>query len=418
MKVLYLCHRIPFPPDKGEKIRAFHQLVAMSARHEVDLFTLADDAGDFDRRSELRKYCANVTVARINPTFARLRAIPYLLTSRPLTLPCFNSAELRAGVRDAMARRGYDRIFVYCSAMAQYVDWPSKIPVVVDFVDVDSNKWSQYAERSRFPLSLVYAREGRRLEEYEARVAEQANCVLLTTEREARIARRIAPAARVCVVPNGVDADFFSPGPPLDADPPSRNIVFVGDMAYYPNQDAAIFFAKTVLPLVRRSAPDARFQIVGRNPSASVLALREIAGVEVTGFVPDVRPYLRGSAVAVAPFSMAAGIQNKILEAMACAVPVVATPRTVQGLSERLAACVAAHEEAPDIAAAVARYLLDPALARRVGDQSRAEVVAGYSWSAALDYLMELVENPGAAAAHPGSEPPVARELAANPGRR
>ena len=163
MRVLYLCHRIPYPPDKGEKIRAYHQLRAIAARHEVDLFTLADDAGDLSYQSALAASCHQLTVARLHPKLARLRALPFLLTSTPLTVPYFYSAELQAEIRKALLRRSYDRIFVYCSAMAQYVQSIDSIPILMDLVDVDSDKWTQYAAYTKLPLSAVYRREARAL---------------------------------------------------------------------------------------------------------------------------------------------------------------------------------------------------------------------------------------------------------------
>jgi polysaccharide biosynthesis protein PslH len=401
MKVLYLCHRTPYPPDKGEKIRAFHQLAAMAERHEVDLFTLAHESEELTHRIELERYCRSVTVSRIHPRFARLRSLPYLMTNAPLTVPYFHSAELHAQVRHAMLRRSYDRIFIYCSSMAQYVDLTGGIPALIDFVDVDSDKWTQYAGRVRFPFSAVYRREGRRLREYERRIAESASCILVTTEREARLAKEISPSARVHVVANGVDTDHFRP--PADAsNAVGRTIIFVGDMAYFPNQDAVISFVKNVLPLVQRSVPDTSFLIVGRNPSPSVQALRQIAGVEVTGYVPDVRTFLAKARVSVAPFSMAAGIQNKILESMACGVPVVGTPRAIQGLSNGVAQLVETGEDAAQLAEALVGLLRDPEFARRRGMEGRRQVTADYSWRTALDYLLQVLEHPTADDLHPG----------------
>ncbi len=401
MNVLYLCHRIPFPPDKGEKIRAFHQLAAIAERHSVDLFTLSDEGNCEAARKELGRYCRNVTVAGINPRLGRLLSLPYLLTKKPLTLPYFYSAELQTKVRQALAGRSYDRIFVYCSAMAQYVDPAYGIPTLVDFVDVDSDKWAQYAGRSRFPFSLVYRREGRRLREFERKIGESASCILISTEREARLAGEFIPPSRIRVVSNGVDTDFFA-APAGEAGPRGPGIIFVGDMAYFPNQDAAIFFAREVLPLVRKTVPEASFTVVGRNPSPNVRALAQIPGVEVTGYVSDVRTYLAKALVSVAPFSIAAGIQNKILEAMACEVPVVGTPRAVQGLSSGVAGLVETGEGATQLAERVVRFLKEPGFARERGRESRRQVLDDYSWRAASDSLLQLIETPGTESRDPG----------------
>ena len=393
MRILYLCHRIPYPPDKGDKIRAFHQLRALASRHEIDLFTLADDPADLQHRSALEKYCRQVTVARLNPRLARLGSIPYLLTSRALTLPYFRSAGLARQVRNCMAERSYDRIFVYCSAMAQYVEEVGKIPIVTDLVDVDSDKWTQYATFTKFPFSAIYRREGRALERYERRVCERSAAVVVTTHREARLVRGIAPAARVHVVPNGVDTRFFSQEAfPREA--PGPVIGFTGDMSYFPNQEAVTFFAGKVLPLIRQSVPEARFVIVGRSPNSAVEALAQQPGVEVTGWVADVRAHLARMSVSVAPFSIAAGIQNKILEAMAYELPVVATSRAMQGLTPAAAVAVETADTPEAMAAAVVRLLLDPERARECGRQGRLLIADEYNWERALDRVLQLVENP------------------------
>ena len=331
---------------------------------------------------------------RVHPKLARLRSLPFLLTGKPLTLPYFYSAALQAQIHQALFLHSYDRIFVYCSAMAQYVDSIDGIPVVMDFVDVDSDKWMQYAAVKRFPLSVVYRREGRALRAYERKLCEKASCIVVTTEREAQLVRQIEPAARVHVVPNGVDTSYFDPQTvPRVAGAPTA--IFTGDMSYFPNEEAVIYFARSVFPLIRRSVAGARFLIVGRNPGPKVQKLRHIEGVEVTGFVPDVRTYLARAQVAVAPFMIAAGIQNKILEAMAYGLPVVATPRTAQGLSADVADMVEMGSTAEELASKIVLLLRDFPLARSRGMESRRRVADHYSWDCALEQLLQLLENPG-----------------------
>ena len=217
MRILYLCHRIPYPPNKGDKIRAFQQVRAIAARHEVDLFTLADDAADMAHRSAtLAEYCRQAdSLPGYTPVCARLRAICHIsLRGTPLTIPYFYSAELQTEVRKALRQRSYDRIFVYCSAMAQYVESVEGIPIVTDLVDVDSDKWRQYASFRQFPFSAVYRREARCLRDYERRICEQSACVFVTTEREAQLVRRDCPMSTgVRVIPMGVDTAVFKPAP-------------------------------------------------------------------------------------------------------------------------------------------------------------------------------------------------------------
>jgi sugar transferase (PEP-CTERM/EpsH1 system associated) len=392
LRILYLCHRIPYPPNKGEKIRAFHQLRALSARHELDLFTLSDETNDTDQ-SGLNKLCRRVTVAKVNPTWHRLRALGSLFGRTPLTVPYFYSSELQQGINQAISSRSYDRIFIYCSSMAQYVEDGAQIPTVMDLVDVDSDKWKQYAAFSRFPMSALYRREGSCLREYELAACERASCTVVTTEREAEIVRLLSERIRVHVIANGVDTAYFSPEAVLPH-PGVPTIVFTGDMSYYPNVQAVAYFARSVFPLIVSKIPDARFLIVGRNPASSVRALAKVKNVQVTGFVPDVRPYLAQSQVSVAPFSIAAGIQNKILEALAYGIPVVANPKAVQGLSQGAANTVQIANDAPDMAEKIVQLLRDPSARRALGAASRQQVTADYSWENALNKLIRLVENP------------------------
>jgi len=393
MRVLYLCHRLPYPPNKGEKIRAFHELKALSAAHEVDLFTLADEAEDLMHQATLARFCRCVTVARVAPFWARLRSLLGLGSGLPLTLPYFYSRQLDREIQIALSSRSYDRIFVYCSSMAQYVEKVAGIPILMDLVDVDSDKWFQYAPHKTFPLANVYRREGKRLRDYEKTMCEKFTCVLVTTEREARLVREISNATHVHVIPNGVDADFFQP-PEAPVESPTPTLMFMGDMSYFPNEQAAVLLALQVLPLVRQSVPQARFLIVGRNPSSEVLRLRSEEGVEVTGFVPDVRDSLARSHVLVAPFSIAAGIQNKILEAMAYGLPVVGTARAIQGLVQEVAHLVETGESPQELAAKVVGLLRDPQRARHIGMEGRKRVSFYYRWDQAMNRLLELVEDP------------------------
>jgi len=396
VKVLYLCHRIPYPPDKGDKIRAFHQLRAIGERHEVDLFTLADHHSDLHYQSALARYCRRITVRKLSPAWSRLRSLPFLLTRMPLTVPYFHSAELHAEVRKALFGQSYDRIFVYCSAMAQYLDGVDGIPILTDLVDVDSDKWTQYAGSTRFPLSAIYQREARCLREYERRACKRSSCVLVSTEREGQLAEQISESTAVHVVPNGVDTDYFRPAstaPRLGR----PTVVFTGDMSYFPNVEAVTYFAREVLPLIEESFAAVRFLIVGRNPSRQVRDLQKLQGVEVTGFVPDVRTHLGQAHVSVAPFSIAAGIQNKILEAMAFGLPVVATSRAVQGLVRQVAAGVDTADTPREMAEKIVSLLGDPRLAREKGAEGRERVAANYRWEEALDQVLRLLENPSRA---------------------
>jgi sugar transferase (PEP-CTERM/EpsH1 system associated) len=277
--------------------------------------------------------------------------------------------------------------------MAQYVEGENEIPIIVDLVDVDSDKWLHYARVSRLPMSSIYRREGRLLREYERRLCERASSTLLTTEREAQLMREICSGARVQVIPNGVDTDYFKAVAKRDRSA-APAIVFTGDMSYFPNAEAVTYFAHKVFPAIRKSIAHVRFLIVGRDPTSKVRRLQRLEGVEVTGLVPDVRPYLEKAQVSVAPFSISAGIPNKILEAMAFGLPVVGTSCAVQGLSAYVAAVIDIAATPEEFASKTVRLLRNAELAASIGIEGRRRVITEHDWGRAMDHLLRVVDEP------------------------
>lgn len=395
--LLLLTHRIPFPPNKGDKVRSYHLMRYLSARYRVFLGTFVDHPDDWRYVGDLSQWCVDHHVVRLDPGRAQLRSLGALLTGRPLTLHYYQDRGLGDWVTATVAREGIRQAVVFCSAMAQYaVDLPN-MSVVVDFVDVDSAKWRQYAERRAWPWSWVFRREARTLLAYERRVAERAAAVTCVTQAECALFTNAAPesAGRVHAVPNGVDAAYFSPERSYpDPYHAHEAVVFTGAMDYWPNVDAVGWFAREVLPLLRRQRPALQFYVVGMNPAAEVLALADLPGVQVTGTVPDVRPYLAHARVVVAPLRVARGIQNKILEAMAMARPVVASAECASPIGAMVGEELVAAGDAKDFAGRVADLLADPAWASRVGERARARVLEDYAWDAQLSRLDTYLEVP------------------------
>lgn len=336
-ELLFLAHRIPYPPNKGDKVRSFHILKALAGRYRVRLGAFVDDPADLAYGQKLGRYCTEVRLLRLRPLTARVRSLGGLATGRALTLPYFRDRVMAAWVRARLATGSIRRVLVYSSAMAQYVERAGdSLHRVVDLVDVDSDKWRQYAARSRWPMSSIYGREARRLLAYERRIAAAFDAAVLVSGAEAELFRTLAPetAARVHAIENGVDAQFFRPDREY-ADPYGPGgpvLVFTGAMDYRANVDAVDWFAAEVFPRLRERLPQARFFIVGARPVEAVRRLAARPGVAVTGSVPDIRPYLAHAALAVAPLRLARGIQNKVLEAMAMGRPLVASPEALDGL--------------------------------------------------------------------------------------
>ena len=406
-RLLFLSQRMPYPPEKGEKIRAWHILDHLAKRWEVEAGFLVDDRADLAHLPVLHARCATV---EWRPALNRARtAARTMLRARPglpLTLGWFHDPGLAAWVARGLAEDRYAAVFVYCSSMAPYVMRPAaRRPGggprrVLDMVDVDSEKWLAYAARARTPMRQVWAREARTLLSFERRAAAAFDRTILVSAEEAERFAELAPecADRVDWVDNGVDLDRFDPARPFpnpySGEAPA--IVFTGTMGYRPNVEAVCWFAAEVLPRLRAAARDPtgarapEFHIVGANPAPAVWGLARLPGVHVTGSVLDVRPYVAHAAVAVAPLRIARGIQNKVLEAMALARPVVASPEAFEGVRARPGRDLLVAGDAEEMAQRVAEVL--GGTHAGLGAAARAAVAAGHDWAATLRRLDPLLE--------------------------
>lgn len=342
----------------------------------------------------LEEYCASVDAVYRRRISAKLLAGSALLTGKPFSVPSFYSKELERKIAYRLRSEKIDRILVFCSAMAEYVLNGSNIPRVMDFVDVDSAKWLVYADYHRFPLSWIYRSEASRLARYEERVARAFVHSVLTTEAEADLLRHKVNDRPITAIPNGVDLTFFTRTgvDPSPSAPPT--VVFTGAMDYFPNVDAVSYFCREILPLIRRVLPQVHFYIVGRNPTRAVTALGLDSHVTVTGTVPDVRPYLVRAAVAVAPFRIARGIQNKILEAMAMGVPVVGTTTAFQGIHRGQVTGAQVADDPEDFAHGVLAFLRDPEWRHFCSVQARQYVERYHRWEEHGARLESLLQDP------------------------
>lgn len=394
--LLYLAHRIPYPPNKGDKVRSFNILRQLACGYRVFLGTFVDHPDDARHIGALSQWCAEHHIVTLNPRWARLASLRGLLTGEALSLPYYRSARLAAWVRETVVRHGITRAVAFSGPMAQYLDVLGMERGIVDFCDVDSAKWTQYAAERSWPMSWLYRREGERLLAFERRAAVAADAALFVTDAEAELFRRAAPeaVAHVGVMRNGVDADYFSPGNGGDTPYPPGGpvLLFTGAMDYWPNIDAVTWFAHEVLPAVRTRRPDARFWVVGMNPTAAVQALAG-EGVTVTGTVPDVRPYLAHADVVVAPLRVARGIQNKVLEAMAMARAVVVSAASATGLGATPGHECDIADSADEHAERIAALLGDAGRRVAMGVAGRACVLTRYSWQAHLGLLDNLLDE-------------------------
>ena len=399
--LLYLVHRIPYPPNKGDKVRSFNILRQLSKSHRVFMGTFVDDPDDFRHIEKLFEWCEDVFAVTLSPRVARAASLRGLLTGEALSLPYYRSAALLEWVKRVTATQQIRKAVAFSGPMAQFLNVEGLSYRIVDFCDLDSAKWTQYAADRSWPMSWLYRREGIKLLAFEREAAAASNASLFVTGAEAQLFREAAPevASRVGVMQNGVNAEYFSPEHrfenPYAAGGPV--LVFTGAMDYWPNIDAVLWFANDILPLIRARTPTVRFWIVGMNPAPEVQALADDV-VFVTGTVPDVRPYLAHADVVVAPLRIARGIQNKVLEAMAMARPVVVAAAPAQGLEAQSGRdCEIAHS-AQEFVSRILALLSDDGLCHRMGCSARERVLARYSWSAHLSCLDGLLEGPPLAA--------------------
>jgi sugar transferase (PEP-CTERM/EpsH1 system associated) len=391
MRVLVLTHRLPYAPNRGDRIRAYHLVHQLAARADVDLVSLTHDPEEAAHAPDLRGVVDRIATAAVPRVRNLMRGLLALPTSRPLTHLLLDAPGMRTAIAEMVAERPPDVVLAYCSGVARFALEPPlrSIPAIVDMVDVDSEKWRELAKTAPPPRRWIYAREQRCLSRFEAAAARHARATLVVNERERASLMRLAPGADVRVLPNGIDLGAFRPG----ADPADNaTVMFCGVMNYAPNEDAARWLAEEVWPLVRRQRPDARLLLVGADPTPAVWALgMHDSSIEVTGTVPDVLPFLWRAAVAAAPLRTARGIQNKVLEAIASGLPTVVTPVVAAGLpAEAAVACRVA--DSPDTFAAAILDLLHRAPAERRAIAMRADLSA-LGWREQLAPLFEILEH-------------------------
>jgi sugar transferase (PEP-CTERM/EpsH1 system associated) len=390
MRVLFLTHRLPYAPNRGDRIRAYHILNELARCGEVDLVSLTHDDEEEAHAPELREIATTVHTARVPRMRNMARALTTLPTSRPLTHALLDAPDLRAIVAGLTARRRPDVVLAYCSGMARLLfdEALRSIPAIVDFVDVDSEKWRALACVTPPPRRWVYRREQRVLAAFEAAAARHARAAVVVNERERNSLVHIAEGARVEIVPNGIDLDAFQPcGAPARA----RTVIFCGVMNYAPNEHAATWLAEAVWPHVTRRRHDARLFLVGADPTDRVRGLAVDPSITVTGTVPDVRPFLWRSAVAVAPLTTARGIQNKVLEALASGLPTVVTPAVAQGLPAEVKPACAVARDPEAFAAAIVELLDMEAFARR--EMAMSANLSALGWSERLAPLVTLLRE-------------------------
>jgi sugar transferase (PEP-CTERM/EpsH1 system associated) len=396
MRMFFICQRVPFPPDRGDKITTFNEVRHLSTKHEVHVFCLADGKADLDNIPGLRPYAQSVTAVPVLGWKSKLRALKAMFAGEPLSVAAFNEAELHNAIRRQFTELRPDLIMVYSCNVAQYAEHFPQVPRIMQFAELDSSRWGQFARRSRLPLRLVYAIEQQRFFAYERHIARTFSHALVCTAAEQRDFERLIPGVPVSLVGNGVDLDYFR-SKRIAKRPGS--IVFTGVMDYFPNIDAVLWFCDKVLPIVQQQIPEAALTICGSRPTAAVRRLAKRRGVTVTGRVPDTRPYLDAAEVFVAPMRMARGIQNKLLEALAMGLPCVVSEAAAAGTVVPGGLGILATDDPEEFAVHVVRLLRDGAFRATIAGKARAAAELNYRWDVQLACLDRVIAalSPGPA---------------------
>ena len=400
-EILFLAHRIPFPPDRGDKIRSHHILKKLAQLAPVHVATFADDEHDFAAEPQLSALAASYRLERRTKPLP-IAGIEALVSAKPVSVTAFHSRALESYVAQALASHPIDTIYVFSGQMGQYVPDSFSGRVVADFVDVDSAKFEAYGAKKTGPRGWIDTREGRVLRAEEARMAARADLSLLISDAEVALFRNRLPhgAARIEALANGIDAVSFDPA--LAAPEPqlahfaAPRLIFTGQMDYAPNIEAAERAIDAILPLVRDAFPDASFHVVGRNPPQRLLDRHGRNGAFVWGRVPDMRAWLRAADIALVPLSIGRGVQNKVLEAMAMQLPVVLTAEAATGIAASDGRDFVVGKSDAALAEAVIALARHPDEAEATGKSARRFVIENASWEAALAGLADIVFPDGA----------------------
>ena len=387
--ILFLAHRIPYPPDRGDKIRSWHILKALCAMAPVHIAALCDDNRDMAHLRFLNRHAATIAVFPRNAERDEA-ALKALLFGGSASVRAFANPDLAAYVNDVLTEQNISTIFAFSGQMAQYV--PKRLNgrrFVMDFVDMDSAKYAEWGANGGV-RGAANRFEAKRLFAFECETARRADVSLFVSAAEADLFRHQSGLGtdKVQVLENGIDLEHFAPDATVAID--HNLIIFTGQMDYAPNVEAVVDFVRDVWPLVIATAPHTCFAIVGRNPAPEVRALAS-ESITVTGEVADTRVWLAKAAVAVAPLKLARGVQNKVLEAMAMAKPVVASSAAAQGIDACAGRDLIVVDEPEAVAAAIVHLLTHPDEARQVSQAARAKMDARYGWSAQLARLPEIV---------------------------
>ncbi len=387
MDILFLSHCLPSARMKGEKIRAFHEIVALSQRHRVHLAYFARNEQELGWAGELHKYCDSV-YAEVRPyAQAMIAAGARFCGGASLNMAFYASSTMRQYIDRLATEITFSAAVAYTLPMSPYV--PRGIFKVLDMVDVDSEKWRQYAHML-WP-GFLYNLEAKRLQKYELHYGRQFDATFFVSRQEAQLYQEISGGAVAECFENGVDFEYFDPSKELThIDCPAKPFVtLVGTMNYFPNVDGAAWFAREIMPELRSREPELEFLIVGAEPNRQALQLGSYPGVRVVGPVRDVRPFIQQARAVVAPLRLARGMQNKVLEALAMGRRVYATTEVCKTFGNDVPPAIVRCDSAAEFVAAILAANDAPSPDFKIREQAQIR----FSWETNLNMLTSRIDS-------------------------
>ena len=393
--VIFIAHRIPYPPNKGDKIRSWRMLERLTKKYAVHLACFVDDPADLVHEEFLNEFCESVFLCSLDHRAAKLKALAGVLRGNTFSLPFYHDARMKAHI-DVLRMSGARFEIAFSTTMAQYIKSPvGNAHRIIEFCDADSEKWMAYARDAHLPAQWLYAREGRLLKDVETRFANWADLSLAISPQEAQLFNARPEVHRqIAWWGNGVDTNYFAPSShQYVLKNQQADFIFCGHMDYRPNVDAMVNFVNNVWPTIIELRPSATLNIVGAKPNSAVQRLKSFSGVSVIGRVDDVRGWMNSAKIVLAPMMIARGVQNKILEAMAMAKPIIASVDAADGLDLKSERELLIAKNNDELAAAALHLLHDRDECERLASNARAAALRRFQWNAQLDRFETLLES-------------------------
>lgn len=387
MNILFISSRFPYPPTKGDKIRAYYPIKYLSNEHCIDLVSFTDEKISNDDIAEMKKYCRNIDIVNINKYYFLFKMALGIFSPIPSQVMCYRSKKMSRTIRRYISTNKYDAVHFVCGRIAGDVDMTGELPALLDWIDALSlsTKRLWETEKNIFKKYL-YLNEWKKITNFEQEYADRFQRAIITSE----IDKKVISKENIEVIPNGVDTDIFTPAHSVSKD---IDLIFTGNMGYSSNITAVDFFCNEILPIIMKKMPDIKFYIVGINPSSKVRKYHNGKNIFVTGFIPDIVELLNKTKVYVAPLKSGAGIQNKILEAMSCGLPVVSTSIGNAGIQAIDGESMIVADSPELFAEEVEKLLLNEDNRFMLGKKARDFVSEKYSWTSVRDKLNEIYQS-------------------------